>query len=311
MIVVEINNNILNDLFKMTKDIINKELNIYHYNSDIIHLLYIIIPAFIIKYNIKNQNKIINTFKEVPIKLINKEDRVHQAYYTSIPNIINNKIVTRKYIGINFYKEKNLLELIDNIVHEYNHALNSLINEISEKKNTFSLRTGLTRTIYYKDSSKRPYKDDAYILEEIINTKQTEEIVDIINSFSNYQILDNEISNTLYSINTSINKKYSSGAYYLQAAICKELMNNKTLISVLSNMRLNGNIDEIPYFFDNITGIDNSYNKLISILQETIKEEDNYSKSKWFKSIKLNKIRSLYKDAKNIIDTFNSNYHFK
>ena len=308
---MEINNNILNDLFKMTKDIINKELNIYHYNSDIIHLLYIIIPAFIIKYNIKNQNKIINTFKEVPIKLINKEDRVHQAYYTSIPNIINNKIVTRKYIGINYYKEKNLLELIDNIVHEYNHALNSLINEIGEKKNTFSLRTGLTRTIYYKDSSKRPYKDYAYILEEIINTKQTEEIVDIINSFSNYQILDNEISNTLYSINTSINKKYSSGAYYLQAAICKELMNNKTLISVLSNMRLNGNIDEIPYLFDNITGIDNSYNKLISILQETIKEEDNYSTSKWFKSIKLNKIRSLYKDAKNIIDTFNSNYHFK
>ena len=88
-------------------------------------------------------------------------------------------------------------------------------------------------------------------------------------------------------------------------------MNNKTLISVLSNNRFNGNIDDIPYFFDNITGIDNSYNKLISILQETIKEESEYAKTKWFKSIKLSKIRSLYKDAKNIIDTFNANYHFK
>lgn len=308
---MNINNNLLNDLFKMTKDIIHKELNKYNYNSDIIHLLYIIIPAFIIKYNIKNQNKIINTFKEVPIKLINKEDRVHQAYYTSIPSIINNKIVTRKYIAINYYHGKDLLELIDNIIHEYNHALNSLINEIEEKKNTFSLRTGLTKTIYTKDNSRRPYKDDAYILEEIINTRQTEEIIDIINSFTSYEINDIEISNTLYSINTSINKNYSSGAYYLQAAICKELMNNKTLISVLSNMRLNGNIEDIPYFFDNITGIDNSYNKLIGILQETIKEEDNYGKSKLFRSIKLNKIRSLYKDAKNIIDTFNANYHFK
>ncbi len=308
---MEINDSILNNLFKSTKEKIDRDLSKYNYNSDIKHLLYIIIPAFIIKYNIKNQNKVLNTFKDVPIRLINKEDRVHQAYYTSIPRIISGKIKTTKYIAINYYKEKSLLEFIDNIIHEYNHALNSMINEIKVTKDNFSLRTGLTRTIYPKNNLNKPYKDDAYILEEIINTKQTEEIVDIINSFSNYNINDNEINNALYSIKNSINKNYSSGAYYLQAAICKELMSNKTLISVLSSMRLNGMIDDIPFFFDNITGIDNSYNKLISILQETIKEENEYSKTKWFKSIKINKLRSLYKDAKNIIDTFNANYHFK
>ncbi len=308
---MELNNELLNSLFILAKQTVSRDLAKYNYNSDIKHLLYIIIPAFIIKYNIKNQNKIINTFKEVPITIINKEDRVHQAYYTSIPSIIDNKIKTQKYIAIKYYSNKSLLELIDNIIHEYNHAINSIINEISIDKESFALRTGLTKTIYPKKDRRHPYKDDAYILEEIINTKQTEEIVDIINSFNNYNINDQEIVNTLYSIRTSINKNYSSNAYYLQASICKELMNNKTLISVLSNMRFNGNIDDIPYFFDNITGIDNSYNKLISILHETIKEEEEYTKTKWFKSVKLNKIRSLYKDAKNIIDTFNANYHFK
>ncbi len=308
---MDLNDRIINELFNMSKRIVDNDLAMYNYNSDIKHLLYIIIPAFIIKYNIKNQNKIINTFKEVPIKLNNKEDRIHQAYYTSIPSILNNKIKTTKYIAINHYSNKPLIEFIDNIIHEYNHAINSIINEIKITKTNFSLRTGLTRTIYPKNNMNKPYKDDAYILEEIINTKQTEEIVNIINSFNNYNINDQEIVNTLYSVNNSINKSYNSGAYYLQATICKELMNNKTLISVLSNNRFNGNIDDIPYFFDNITGIDNSYNKLISILQETIKEESEYAKTKWFKSIKLSKIRSLYKDAKNIIDTFNANYHFK
>ena len=105
---MDINDNVLNELFKMTKIIVNNDLKRNNYNSDINHLLYIIIPAFIIRYNIKNQNKIINTFKEVPIVLFEKEDRVHQAYYVSIPSITNNKIKTRKYIGINHYANANI-----------------------------------------------------------------------------------------------------------------------------------------------------------------------------------------------------------
>ena len=70
---MDLNDRIINELFNMSKRIVDNDLAMYNYNSDIKHLLYIIIPAFIIKYNIKNQNKIINTFKEVPIKLNNKE----------------------------------------------------------------------------------------------------------------------------------------------------------------------------------------------------------------------------------------------
>ena len=58
---MDLNDRIINELFNMSKRIVDNDLAMYNYNSDIKHLLFIIIPAFIIKYNIKNQNKIINT----------------------------------------------------------------------------------------------------------------------------------------------------------------------------------------------------------------------------------------------------------
>ena len=201
--------------------------------------------------------------------------------------------------------------MIDNIVHEYNHAVNSMINEIKEDDKYIYLRTGLMYSKYSKNAELEDSKDDAYILEEIINTKQTEEIIDIINSFNKYTINSEEISTSLYNIDKYINKNYSSEAYLLQSTLCRELMDNKTLISVLSNMRFLGNIEEIEYFFDNVTGIDNGYNKLISILTKSVKLEEEFSKVRFFKHKKIREIRKLYFQAKDIVDTFNSNYHFK
>ena len=164
---------------------------------------------------------------------------------------------------------------------------------------------------YNKNNYSDNGKDDSYILEEIINTKQTEDIIDIINSFNEYKIENSSIKNTLYNIDKYINNNYNSEAYLLQSTLCKELMNNRTLISVLSNMRFLGNVDDIPYFFDNITGIDNSYNILIKLLNESVKLEQEYGNTKFFKKRKVRKILKIYGDAKNIVDTFNSNYHFK
>ena len=42
----------------------------YNYPENIRHLLYIIIPAFIIKYNLENERIIIDTFKNIPIIMI-------------------------------------------------------------------------------------------------------------------------------------------------------------------------------------------------------------------------------------------------
>ena len=68
------------------------------------------------------------------------------------------------------------------------------------------------------------------MLEEIINTKQTEDIINIIKSFDQNNSI---ISNTIYAINTETEHKYSSEAYFLQSYICKEILTNRTFISTL------------------------------------------------------------------------------
>lgn len=308
---MKLDDKIINELFSYSINFVDNNLSKYNYNSDIKHLLYIIIPAFIVKYGFDNRNKIIKVFEEVPFVIDNKDDKVLQAYYMSLPLIVKESVITSKQIRLNYYSGKSLIELIDNIVHEYNHAVNSLINEIKWDDTYIYVRTGLTYVKYNKTDYLDSGKDDSYILEEIINTRQTEDLIDIINSFNGYNIDNTLISNTLYSIKNFISDKYNSSAYLFQSSICLELMNNKTLISVLSNMRFLGNVDDIPYFFDNITGMDGSYNDLIKVLNESVEFEEKFSKVKFFKKRKVRDILKLYTKAKNIIDTFNRNYHFK
>ena len=76
----------------------------------------------------------------------------------------------------------------------------------------------------------RTYKSDEIILEEVINTKQTELIVDIIKNFSNYTIDNSIVNSTLYSIYHSIDSNYHSNSYLLESTVCSKLLENKTFL---------------------------------------------------------------------------------
>ena len=304
------NNELVNSLIEDTKYFIDNELSKYNYSSDIKHLLTIIIPAFIIKYELKNKNKLLTVFKEVPIIETDENDKTTQAFYSSIPKYIDKKIKTKKVIVVKHYKNKPLIEFIDNIIHEYNHAINSFENEIKVTKNFIYLRTGLSKTQFDKHTLKPIGSDNKTILEEILNTKQTEEIMNILKEMSNYEIKDYSVQTTLYSINHSIDKSYSSEAYSLHTKFLEKLSDNKTFTNTLSNLRFNGNINEISYIFDNTTGKKGSYDRLIEILNEVTKLENEYPNT-IFKKLKLSKIRTLYNEINRLIDTFNNNYHYK
>ena len=258
----------------MNKELINKYINIIdsisitnNYDNNIKHLLYLIIPAFITKYKYKEQ-LILDVFKNTPIIISNKEEKYVNAYYTSIPRKIDNNITTQKYIIINNYNKISLITLLDSLIHEYNHAINSYKNEILIKDNTIYIRTGLTYITYYEDNLKPKEKLPSYILEEIINTKQTETIIDLI---KNYQDKSNDtINNTIYAIKGETNKNYNSNAYYLETNILKPLLTNKTFIYTLESLRLEGQIDDIESWFNNITNIKNSYQTLINDLNKLI-----------------------------------------
>lgn len=308
---MQLNDRIVIELFNESTEFVDKNLSMFNYSSDIKHLLYVIIPAFIVKYDYKNKNKIYNVFKNIPLIETNEEDKRVQAFYTSIPKYIDNKIITNKFVLIKHYYNKDLMELVDNIIHEYNHAINSYENELKIGKTKIYIRTGLSYARYDKKTLKPMGIDNKEILEEILNTKQTEEVVNIIKEFTKYSFSNNIINNSLYSINNYVDKTYKSKAYSLQTLITKDLTSNRTLFNVLSNMRFNGNVDNVNNFFDNVVGKEGSFTRFIEILNNTKRLEQEYINTKLLKKIKVIQIKSYYNEAKSIINQFNNNYHFK
>lgn len=297
-----------NMIIEKEKPFIDRISDRYKYDSNIRHLLYIIIPAFIIKYGINKENLILNTFQDIIITSSNKEHKTIKAYYSSIPRFNNAEYKTTKTMVIQNYNKISLVDLLDNLVHEFNHAVNSYNNEINFNSKELFIRTGLTYRVFDRKTLKFIRKEPSFILEEIINTKQTEDIINIIKTFDP---TNNSISNTIYAINAETNHKYNSNSYYLQSFICKKILENRTFISTLENLRLSGETYEIDKWFDDIVGEKGTYKELINLLNNIYDLEKEYVDRKIFKFITLNKVRNKSSQVMRIIDKFNNSVNFK
>ena len=296
-------NNLLIDRYRI---IVDNICNKYEYDNNIKHLLYLIIPAFVKKYGYNRESLVINTFNNVKIFISDtKSDRVN-AYYTSIPRNFAGKVVTDKLIVINNYDKISLVNLLDSLIHEFNHAINSYNNEVKFDDKKVYLRTGLTYSIYDRKDFKPIGKEDAFVLEEIINTRQTEEIINIIKSFN----VDGSNNDTIFSINGETSDNYNSKAYYFEGYICKDLLTNKTFSSTMENLRISGSVDDIINWFDNIVGVNGSYNKLVGYLNKILNLEIEIGKGGLFKKMKVNKVRELSNMAMDIIREFNNNCNY-
>ena len=314
---MDINNENINVFLDRYVEFVNDlcEKNAYHKN--IKHVLYLIVPAFIIKYGPKEERNILSCFEKIPIYIGDSSNDGEIAYFNrrlyskDEEGLI--KFYSHKEIIINNYYEASLLDLIDSIVHEFNHAVNSIINEIKWDNEEVSLRTGLSCINFYRnDINKVKSKSNDITLEEIINTTQTESIINIINSFNDYKINNEEITNTLYSLKNDIDTKgYKSNAYYFQSYICKELMKNKTFIPTIENLRYKGNVEDIESWFDNITNISGSYKRLTTLLDEILKDEENLANVKFFKKYKINKIMVKSRAVLDIVKLFDNNCIYK
>ena len=194
---------------------------------------------------------------------------------------------------------------MDNIIHEFNHAVNSINNEISYDEKIIKVRTGISTIIYDKKSLKYIKKSDEEALEEILNTVQTEELINKINSFSKFSIQNSELSNMLYNLKFEIPEDgYKSNAYSYHKYICNELVNNKTFTPTINNLRFKGFIEDIPNLFDTVIGRDGSYQKLNKLLTEIHELVLKYSKSKLFKERLLNKIKSKASEVTDLIKEY-------
>ena len=88
-------------------------------------------------------------------------------------------------------------------------------------------------------------------------------------------------------------------------------MKNKTFIPTIENLRFNGNVQDIDKWFDNITGMVGSYQKLTVLLEQILDEETVLTKAKWFKNYRINKIREKMNRVMDIIQKYEQNCIFK
>lgn len=302
----------INSLIERYIKFVDEISNSNHYESNIRHLLYLIVPAFVLKYGAENENTIKKCFEEVPIMITGTEDKYVTASFNRRLLKSGNGYKTLKYILLNKYKTSSTIsELIDSIIHEYNHAINSYNNEITYDDKYIKIRTGLSFLIYDKNTLEFIKKSSEVNLEEIINTEQTEDIINIINSLNNYDISNEEFKTTLYTLDKEIKNEYESNAYSFESYICEELMNNKTFTPTVNNLRFKGFVEDIPNMFDDVIGRSGAYKELNELLTDIHKLEIKYMNSILFKKLILNKLRIKSKEVVNLIKEYDEKCIFK
>ena len=291
-----------NDFFNKYKSIINDLSSSQMLDQNIKHILYIVIPAFVYKYGYEKEDLILKCLKSTFFVISNESNSNQEAFFDRKLIKLGNKYIAQKYIVINGLIKSEYIDLIDSIVHEFNHAVNSMLNDVVYEDDIIKFRTGLS---YVECSKYELKKSDNYILEEVINTKQSEEIISIIYNFK-YDGDDLEIKNLL---NTVLREKksgnYESNAYSIFMESCKGLLENRTFIKTIEIYRLNGDVDCIEKWFDDICGIDGEYNKLIKHLIELDFLIKKYDKSILKNRIK-NKILNIMKQISDISNNFNN-----
>ena len=311
---MNINKNNINLILNRYISLVDKLKYKYNYTNNLSHVLYIVVPAFLLKYGPSNEQKIIKLFEETEIIIDEKENTNTIASFqrTIIKENSEYKIIKKVFI----YKFNNVptIELLDSLIHEFNHGINSINNELYESEEFLRLRTGIVCNKYDKNNlNKIPSGEDYTILEEVLNTSETEEIINVILSLKEYMDTDmnQTFKNMLLALSKELTIPYTSKAYPLQVLISRQLLENKTFTSTLNNLRFSGNVDDIENWFDTITGEKNSFINLCKNFNKLNELEEEYLKRNIFKTNIKNKIKVVIAKIISIIETFNNNCIYK
>ena len=105
-------------------------------------------------------------------------------------------------------------------------------------------------------------------------------------------------------------KKFKSNEYSLESVILDELVKNRTFINTVKELRIAGEVEQIEDWFDSITKINGSYNKLNQSLRDIIALEERMQRSKISKIITIRKIRREASTIRKIVGEFNKNCNY-
>ena len=149
------------------------------------------------------------------------------------------------------------------------------------------------------------------MLEEVINTIQTEEIINTILEINTEYVNNLKLKGIINGLQMELKKqKFKSKAYSLESVILDELVKNRTFINTVKELRIAGEVEQIEDWFDSITKINGSYNKLNQSLRDIIVLEERMQRSKISKIITIKKIRREASTIRKIVGEFNKNCNY-
>ena len=168
-------------------------------------------------------------------------------------------------------------QLLDCLIHEVNHVVNSVMSPICKRDSSLVYRMGVN--IYALDDS----FSESEILEETFNVLQTQEIKGHIRSFLNYSIYDSNIAATLDILRRA---KVNWGEIGYESVVpdIKPLYLHRDFNCLLKENRLSGDIKEIRFAFDQKVGI-GSFVDLSNHLEAIWNQRDYRQKAKVYELV--------------------------
>jgi hypothetical protein len=183
------------------------------------------------------------------------------------------------------------LYFLEAFIHEVNHLFVSQKNRIYLEKGKLITRTGLQKNVI----SKTNMEESARAFNEVINSLQSEELVQNLLNLCGLKVNNNNFNNILENIKYGTKKKYTCSGYEGMVQFYRELYNNPQFQSNLVESLSNGEINAIETDFDKRVG-EGSYAEM------TQKSDD------LFKFITTNSPDILTMVAINKIDILTSKY---
>lgn len=243
-------------------------------------LQYIVFAGMVSYYGFEHINEIYNSFAKTKFKydnvpvidilrkeytlekdlLITLDNSNPSAFYFSNVSMIGaNKFKVKRDIYISDRNMEHPGEFLDDVVHEINHVVNSIIAPVIILNNSMpKIRSGLILSTFLNMSTENRY------LEETINALQTEEIISHILEFSKYEIEDQEIKEVLEKFKFLLYEKKHYGGYEISKEIIRPLYEDKKFNSLLRERRLDGNLKYIKDEFNSKVS-DNAFHELADV----------------------------------------------
>lgn len=277
-----------NKYINRAKDLVDEISNYYFYDNNTRHLLYVVVPSFLSYYGLGKEKIIRDVFKKIPIIYKDLDGPLASFNKSYQGNEFKGVIYISKRIS-------SISDKLDQMIHEYNHAINSYNKPLING----ALRTGLSLT-------KNGVKDNKYIFEEAINTYQSASILEYIKSFDLNNIESAEIANTIYTIKKEHPDRFISKGYSFYTELLYPILSNKSFMLTLEDIRFTGELNDFLTYFESIMG-PNTYEAFNDELIALNKDIYNYSKAKIFKKRKLLEVRRSINEVKHYINLFINN----